>query len=240
MTDNQASGPRFPGYREMNVGEVLADCDMYYEMHSSGRLVPTQYAGGTIPGGSEGCYFRPIPVTPAAAPRADGITDDTEALQAIQDKRAAPIISKTEITTEPKADPEGAGPAPASYPTPWIKDHAGAAIEINSADGENVIHMRLCTNDPEKEEAADRIISAVNSHATLTAALAKAREALAHVFGILCDAPELNMSNYDVEEVSALNDKMIEGFLYLDDLRGSLKFENPAALGNLEQKEGSK
>jgi hypothetical protein len=56
-------------------------------------------------------------------------------------------------------------------PTPWIKGHTGNQIEIYSADGESVLHMRLSTDDPEMEAIADRIIATVNTHDAMKKAL---------------------------------------------------------------------
>lgn len=42
------------------------------------------------------------------------------------------------------------------------------------------------------------------------------RDALASAHGVLLDAPELNMSNYDEDQVGQLNAAMVEAFLILD------------------------
>lgn len=44
----------------------------------------------------------------------------------------------------------------------------------------------------------------------------KLKELLRQVYDILTEAPELNMNNYDEEQVKKLNDKMIEAYYLLN------------------------
>jgi len=44
----------------------------------------------------------------------------------------------------------------------------------------------------------------------------KLKELLRQVYDILTEAPELNMNNYDEEQVKKLNDKMIEAYCLLN------------------------
>ena len=70
-------------------------------------------------------------------------------------------------------------------------------------------------NSAALREAADTIEAQADRIAKLEAEIAKLREERATVLGILEDAPELNPSNYDHDQVCELNSKMVEAYLFL-------------------------
>lgn len=86
MTDNQAT-PRFPGYQEMAVGEEIADGDMLVQ--DNGSLKPSICQGLKVYSREKGMYFRPIPVTPAAAPNPNQTIFDASPTR-IHTHKAAP------------------------------------------------------------------------------------------------------------------------------------------------------
>ncbi len=63
---------------------------------------------------------------------------------------------------------------------------------------------------------AEFIVRACNSLAALTAEVERLREVVNVARGVLYQAPELNMSNYDEDEVSALNAGACEAYAILD------------------------
>ena len=82
-------------------------------------------------------------------------------------------------------------------------DHAGVMVRV-----------RRGVSSGEAQEAVDRILTATPDPriTQLEADRAALRAALEKIDSIATDAPELNMSNFDHDDVSALNAAMVEVF----------------------------
>lgn len=175
--------PRFPGYREMAVEEVLQDGDMAMYVWNA-DLEPTNYPGHVVGEKGVGIYFRPIAIEPTPQapapcpgrfPFAGDFDDESMPCKDCGVRLGDHEPKSTPKTTEPKAAPEGTSPALPSEPM-----HLRA--EIDSRDKNHITFYWGTENsaeqsdhsfaDPIVKEIADRVNF---DRASLVSSIAAAR-----------------------------------------------------------------